>query len=97
MLSDLEVVAVLSSRQAVTRCVTWLLNHVEIDNAAGDLTRTLEIAGKYRDLPADFADASLVALCERRDTHRIATVDSDFEVYRLPGRRAFENVFLIDT
>jgi hypothetical protein len=30
----------------------------------GDLPRITEILGKDRNLPADFADASLVALCD---------------------------------
>ncbi|MBK1705161.1 hypothetical protein [Halochromatium glycolicum] len=45
------------------------------------------------DLPADFADASLVALCERRRITRVASVDSDFTVYRMQDRRGFSNLF----
>ena len=47
------------------------------------------LMAKYRDLPMDLADASLVALAEERGTHRIFTLDSDFRVYRLPRGRAF--------
>ena len=45
---------------------------------------------QYSDRPMDLADASLVALAEARDLRRIFTLDRDFHVYRLHGRRAFE-------
>ncbi len=74
--------------------LNWILENVEIDHAAGlDLPRSIEIVEKYRDLPADLADASLVALCERRGTNLVASVDQDFDVYRLPRNKKFENVF----
>jgi uncharacterized protein len=58
-----------------------------------DLPRLAAIMKKYGDLPADLADASLVALCERRGVTTVASIDSDFDVYRLPKGRRFENVF----
>ena len=76
------------------RFMHWLLAVVEIDDALReDLPRIIEIMKKYGDLPADLADASLVALCERRGVSIIASVDSDFDVYRLPKAKKFENVF----
>jgi len=47
---------------------------------------------KYRDVPMDLADASLVALAEERGLRRIFTLDHDFEVYRINGRLTFETV-----
>jgi predicted nucleic acid-binding protein len=44
---------------------------------------------KYADRPMDFADATLVRLAEREGLTTILTVDRDFEVYRIGGRRAF--------
>jgi uncharacterized protein len=44
---------------------------------------------KYADRPMDFADATLVRLAEREGLATILTVDRDFEVYRIGGRRAF--------
>jgi predicted nucleic acid-binding protein len=46
----------------------------------------------YADRPMDLADATLVALAEERSETRIFTLDSDFRVYRLRGRRQFEIV-----
>lgn len=45
---------------------------------------------KYRDVPMDLADASLVAAAETRGSKRIFTLDSDFYVYRLKDKDAFE-------
>jgi hypothetical protein len=72
----------------------WVQLNLEIDGlTVADLPRAAEIIEKYRDLPADLADASLVALCERRGIAVVATIDRDFEVYRLPMGQRFENVF----
>jgi predicted nucleic acid-binding protein len=72
----------------------WASEVITIDTeTAADLPRILEIMGKYADLPADFADASLLALCERAGIHRIATLDRDFAVYRLRNRKRLVNVF----
>lgn len=91
-----EVAAMLSSNHdAMVDALGWMLDNLEIDaNAAADLPRALEIVTRYKDLPADLADASLVALCERRGTHLVASLDSDFDIYRLPRNRHFRNVFL---
>ena len=90
-----EVAAMLSDVQPnLFRFMDWLLAAVEIDDALReDLPRIIEIMRKYGDLPADLADVSLVVLCERRGLNTIASVDSDFDVYRLPRSRKFENVF----
>jgi uncharacterized protein len=45
---------------------------------------------KYQDVPMDLADASLVAAAENRSLKQIFTLDSDFYVYRLYGKDAFE-------
>ena len=47
---------------------------------------------KYRDTPMDLADASLVAAAEHLGSSRIFTIDSDFYVYRINDREAFEVV-----
>jgi predicted nucleic acid-binding protein len=45
-------------------------------------------------MPADFADASLVAMAERLGLLQLASLDRDFDRYRAFGKRAFTNVFL---
>lgn len=74
--------------------VLWHLVDRE-DLVIRDLTSTMrkrarDLMEKYRDLPMDLADATLVALAETERLRRIFTLDKDFTVYRLQGRRAFE-------
>lgn len=90
-----EVAAVLgASRKSLAACLTWIVDNIEIDaEAAADMPRAIEIIGKYRDLPADLADASLVALCERRGLSTMASINDDFEVYRMSRNRRLMNVF----
>ena len=58
---------------------------------AGDLPRIRELIWKYRDRPMDLADAALVRVAERDRITTVFTVDrTDFEVYRLAGRRRFK-------
>ena len=65
-----------------------------IRGTTNDLPRIAVLLTKYRDMPADFADASLVALAERLNLSQVASVDRDLTIYRALGRRPFENVFL---
>lgn len=60
----------------------------------GDWNRVGELMAKYADLPMDYADAALCAACERLGTRRIATLDSDFDVYRFRRSQPYENLFL---
>ena len=55
-----------------------------------DVPRLRELMAKYRDLPMDLADASLVHVAEREGYRRIFTLDHrDFGAYRLAGRERF--------
>ena len=56
------------------------------------LRRARDLMKKYRDLPMDLADATLVAVAEARGMSRVFTLDSDFRVYRIGGRRPLEVV-----
>ncbi|HDS15890.1 MAG TPA: PIN domain-containing protein [Proteobacteria bacterium] len=52
-----------------------------------------DLTDKYRDLPMDFADSCLVLLAEKLSLNRIATIDRDFTIYRIQGKKTFKNVF----
>ncbi len=56
---------------------------------AADLLRVQELMETYRDLPCDFADASLIAAAERLNLERIFTLDSHFYAYRHRDNGAF--------
>jgi len=73
----------------------WAHRPLDIDQStAGDMPRIIALLDKYHDVPANFADASLVAMAERLDLSSIASVDRDCAIYRLSGKRRFENIFL---
>ena len=90
-----EAVHLLSfSNRAAQDFLGWVAGAFIVDHETiADTARIVAVIDKYADLPADFADASLVALCERRGIGRIVTVDRDFDVYRLADGSRLENVF----
>ena len=57
-----------------------------------DLSTMLALRRKYADVPMDFADASLVTIALRDAIDRIVSVDSDFEIYRLAGKKRFRSL-----
>ena len=82
------------SAAAQRELLIWAHRSLIIDeNTKDDLPRIAAIIMKYRDSPADFADASLIALAERRGLREIATIDSDFAIYRTHAKHTLHNVF----
>ncbi len=66
---------------------------VEIQNIENsDFQRLKELTEKYRDLPMDFADSCSVYLAEKFSLNTIATIDRDFTIYRIEGRKKFKVV-----
>jgi predicted nucleic acid-binding protein len=53
------------------------------------LKRCRTLIEKYSDLPMDFADSTLVVLAEELNTDLVFTVDQDFRIYRIRGRKQF--------
>ena len=66
------------------------VRHMNVDHVRNMLTYTQ----KYRDQPMDLADASLVALSIQTGITDIASIDSDFDIYRLPNKRTMNNLLL---
>ena len=91
-----EVMYVLDfSLQAQRDFLSWVragaVRLVETENT--DFDRVIELIEKYADLPMDFTDGLLVAICERLEVKHVATVDDDFTIYRYKGRGRFVNLF----
>ena len=61
-----------------------------VDLDAEGRSRAAQLMLKYRDLPMALADATLVAMAETLEVSTVFTLDRDFEVYRLNGRRPFK-------
>jgi len=47
-----------------------------------DFERIANLFEKYSNIPADFADLSLVVISERLNMRQIVTLDRDFDIYR---------------
>lgn len=55
-----------------------------------ELQRIQALMSRYKDLPMDFADATLVYLGEREAIAAVFTLDqNDFATYRISGKRRF--------
>ena len=52
--------------------------------------RAAHLMERYADRPMDLADATLVVLAEERGLSRIFTLDGDFHIYRINGRKRFD-------
>lgn len=62
-----------------------------VPSSRGSLARCRRLMQSYADLPADFADATLVTLAEETDSWTILTLDrDDFSVYRGADGQHFE-------
>jgi len=59
-----------------------------------DFYRIVELTKKYKGRPMDFADATLVVAAEKTGIKQIISIDSDFDIYRLPKKVRIENVFM---
>ncbi len=64
-----------------------------VELSSNDFKRTSELMMKYASVPMDFADATIVAVCERQQTREIVTTDSDFKIYRCMNKLPFVNLF----
>ncbi len=82
------------NRNAQTDCLSWVISGAVTveDIGVSDLIRIKELIIKYADMPMDFADACLVCLGEKYNIDEVATIDSDFDIYRLNKTKAFKTV-----
>jgi len=80
------------NRNAQINFLEWVQRGaVEIHNIENSDFESLgALTEKYRDLPMDFADSCLVYLAEKLNLNTIATIDRDFTIYRIQGRRKFK-------
>ena len=73
----------------------WIMNEGIIlqEIIQKDIFRIVELSIKYSDRPMDFADATLVIAAEKTGIREIISIDSDFDIYRLPGKEMIKNIF----
>ncbi len=63
------------------------LNHTHV-------ARLIALSQKFDDVPMDLADASLIVASETYDITEIASIDSDFYIYRNIRNQFLTNVFI---
>jgi uncharacterized protein len=72
----------------------WRLVHtgrlIVADLSTRAVERSAQLVEKYADRPMDLADATLVALAEEQGHRKVFSLDSDFRIYRISGRRHFD-------
>jgi uncharacterized protein len=80
------------NRNAQIDFLEWISRGaVEIYNIQNsDFSRLKGLTEKYQDMPMDFADACLVYLAEKLSIFTIATIDRDFTIYRIKGKKKFK-------
>jgi uncharacterized protein len=64
-----------------------------VPSSRATLKRVAELMARYRDIPMDYADGTLVALGEEAETDQVFTLDrKGFSTYRLRGKQVFRLV-----
>lgn len=53
-----------------------------------------ELTSKYIDLPMDFADSCLEYIAEKHNLDTVVTIDRDFTIYRINGKKKFKTILL---
>ncbi len=97
-----ETCHLLSSRQGPDALLLFVESATRgafevFDLAPRHFPSLLTLMQKYRALPMDLADASLVLLAEELGSGRILSTDRrDFETYRWKNRKPFQNLLALD-
>ena len=60
-----------------------------VPSSLDSLKRVKSLILKYRDIPMDYADATLVSLAEDLSIHHIVTFDGHFDIYRSAPKKGF--------
>lgn len=68
------------------------LHLIEIESY--HMNRLIQLSEKFKDVPMDLADATLIVAAETNDIKEIATIDSDFYIYRDIRKRYLKNIFI---
>ena len=80
------------ARVPLVRFVSSACDLCEFD--AERQSRIVAVLERYKDLPMDYADATLLVLGEFEKVNSVATIDvNDFSVYRMANGKAMKLVF----
>lgn len=82
-----------TSIKAEKACVDFILKGgaALVPQSIESLTRAIHLMERYKNVPMDFADATLVVLAEETEVDEIFTLDlRGFHTYRIHGKKAFK-------
>lgn len=82
-----------SSVKAQKTCIEFILKGgaTLVPQSPESLSKAIMLMEKYKDIPMDFADATLVVLAEETGIDEVFTLDiRGFSTYRIHGRKAFK-------
>jgi predicted nucleic acid-binding protein len=80
------------SPRAQSAATDFVLNGaiVLVPSSLESLKKSKRLMERYKDVPMDYADATLVSLAEDLSITRVVTFDvKDFGIYRLPAKQPF--------
>ena len=79
------------SQKAQSAAIDFVLSGAitMVPSSLDSLKKVKSLIVKYRDIPMDYADATLASLAEDLSIHEIVTFDSHFDIYRLPLKKSF--------
>ena len=80
--------------EAELNLLEWIIGGgVEMfDFGREHLSDVIVLQRKYSDVPMDFADATLVIVSQDMGINEVFTIDRDFSIYRLFGKKRFKNL-----
>ncbi|MBF0473769.1 MAG: hypothetical protein HQK93_08570, partial [Nitrospirae bacterium] len=87
-----------SSINAQKSCIEFIVKGgaTLVPQSLSSLKRIAVLMEKYRDIPMDFADATLVVLAEDTGVNEVLTLDRrGFNSYRINGKKSF-NILPVD-
>ena len=80
------------SQRAQSAAIDFVLSGaiILVPSSLESLKRTKRLMEKYKDIPMDYADASLVSIAEDFSITHVVTFDAkDFGIYRLSSKQPF--------
>ena len=94
-----EVMYELNRPDVQEKFLLWIeRGGLEIANVdQSSVSGLIKLIKKYSDIPMDLADATLMLYAEETGINEIATIDSDFQIYRTPKKDYLKNIFPVDS
>lgn len=89
-----ESLYLLDHTQTQSKLLQWIdLARITIINFSHqDMRGIADLIEKYANVPMDFADGCLLHIANTQNISHVATIDSDFYIYKIQGKYPFKLV-----